>query len=189
MLRKEIWESEIGQRDLRVWSERLSWLGYDTKEQFEQDLWSLAEAYADVNGAITRPFLFYERFAGVRQGWAMFSSPQQYPVEVHVDVMNDRGWEPIYRPLSEEYDFWAPQFRHHRARKLVGRLARGFRRDRYNGFTRMVATHVAEAFPDSRRIRVRLYRYSTLPPAEVREGLEPEGRYEHKRYFRTDELR
>lgn len=189
MLRKEVWKSEIGQQDLRAWADRLSWLGYETKEQFEQDLWSLAEGYANVNTAITRPFRFYERMAGVRQGWAMFSSPQRFPVEIHVDIKRDGPWEPIYRPLSDEYDFWAPQFRHHRARKLVGRLARGFNHERYNGFARMVATEVADAYPESHRIRVRLYRYSTLPPADVRQGLQPEGRYEHKRYFRTDELR
>lgn len=189
MVRREMWESEIGQRDLQMWANRLSWLGYESKEQFERDLWGLAGSYAEINRAVTRPFRFYARIAGVRQGWSMFSSPQQYPVEVHVDIQERSGWEPVYRPLSAEYDFWGPQFRHHRVRKLVGRLARGFNRNRYDGFVRMVAKHAAEAYPDASRVRIRLYRYSTLPPEQMREGLEPEGRYEHKRIFRAEGLR
>ncbi|MEM8608821.1 MAG: hypothetical protein AAGF92_17075 [Myxococcota bacterium] len=189
MLRKEVWESEIGQRDLAMWADRLSWLGYETKDQFEEDLWVVAEGYANANRVVTGPFRLYQRLAGVRQGWAMFASPQQYPVELHIDVREDGKWEPLYRPLSDEHDFWALQLRHHRTRKMVGRLARGFRPERYGGFARLLAENVALEYPDARRIRIRLYRYRTLPPEQIRDGMEPEGKYEHTRSFNPRRLR
>ncbi|MEM7436650.1 MAG: hypothetical protein AAF436_15955 [Myxococcota bacterium] len=189
MLRREVWESEIGQHGLRVWAKRLSWLGYETKDEFEADLWSLTLVYADANDRITRPFRFYRQLAGVRQGWAMFSSPQQYPIELHVDMRTEDGWEPIYRPLSDEHDFWAKQLRHHRTRKMVGRHARGFRKERYDGFARTIGEQAAHAYPEAQAVLVRIYSYTSLPPEDVRRGLEPQGKYEHRRLFRTSRFR
>lgn len=188
-LDKRAWESENAKRDLQSWTNRLSWLGYHTREQLERDLWSVATAYTELNRSITKPFHLYASLTGARQGWAMFSNPQKHPAEVWVDIYKRGRWIPVYRPFSRDYDFWRPQFRQNRVRKLMGRFARTFYEDRYNGFARFVATQAATAFPEASRIRVRMYRYAVLPPSEVSKGIRPEGRFQHTRVFAAAKLR
>lgn len=183
------WSSENAQRDLENWASRLSWVGYDTKQQFEADLWSLAKGYSGASRAVRKPFSIYAQLSGTRQGWSMFSSPQKHPAEFHVDIRSGSEWIPVYRPFSKEYDFWARELHQNRFRKLMGRFARTFYRERYDSLARFLATRVAQAYPDASFIRVRLYRYATLPPSGVREGFEPTGRYEHDRLYLGTALR
>ena len=43
--------------------------------------------------------------------------------------------------------------------------------------------------PDATRVRVRLFRYRTLPPARVLAGETPRGRYEHTAVFEAEARR
>jgi hypothetical protein len=74
-------------------------------------------------------------------------------------------------------------------RKQLGRFARTFYPRRYDAVARWLATEAARDFPDATSVRVRLWRYVSLPPDRVLAGEEPEGRYEHELLFEADTLR
>lgn len=190
LLDRRGWESANTRHDLARWAARLRALGLDMSDEgFARRLRALAEGYAGVHAALVAPFAPYARWTGTIQGWAMFSSAQKHPAELHVDILVNGAWQPVYRPHSDEHDFWGARFRHNRMRKQLGRFARTLHQASYNGLARHVAIAAARAFPDAREIRVRLYRYAALAPEAVRAGQAPAGRYDHVRRFNADTLR
>lgn len=190
LLDRRGWESANARHDLARWAARLRDLGFDmSDERFARRLRALAESYAGVHAAVMTPFVPYARWTGAIQGWAMFSSPQKHPAELHVDILVNGAWQPVYRPHSDAHDFWGPRFRHNRMRKQLGRFARTLHMDSYDGLARHVATEAARAFPDAREIRVRLYRYAAPAPEAVRAGQTPAGRHDHERRFHAGPLR
>lgn len=190
MLDERGWESENTRLELVRWSERLGQLGIDTTpEGLAHAMRRLAGRYLGVHAVITAPFAQYTRRTGAIQGWAMFASPQKYPAELHIDILEGKTWRPIYRPHSAEHDFWGEHFRHNRMRKQLGRFARTFDTGSYDRLAQYVAREAALAHPQARAIRVRLWRYETLSPEAVRAGQTPSGRYEHDRRFNAETLR
>ncbi|MEM9493066.1 MAG: hypothetical protein AAGC55_28210, partial [Myxococcota bacterium] len=178
---RRTWQTKNHKDSIARWSERLSWLGYDSPDQFESDLWDLVQGYVKVRETFIAPFQSYARLSCARQGWRMFATPQRHPGELHIDIREGGTWRPIYRPHSDDYDFWADKFTHNRFRKVSGRLSRGVHRSRYNHMTRFLAGKVAQAYPEADKIRFRLYRYKVRDPAAVRAGQDKDGRYEKER--------
>ncbi len=74
-------------------------------------------------------------------------------------------------------------------RKYGGRFARGFIPKNYDELASWLATEASADFPEANAVRVRLYRYRSLPPEKIRAGERPEGRYERARNFDAEELR
>jgi hypothetical protein len=190
MLNARRWKTANAQDDLRRWAERLQGWGVDTDPQrLQQSLWDTATSVAAVREAIATPFQPYAAATRMKQGWAMFASPQRHPAEVHVDVFEDGAWRLVYRPHDDAHDWNHAQFEHNRFRKFFGRFAREFVRRHYDQTAHWIATAAAVDHPRATKIRVRLYRYASLPPERVRAGDTPEGRYEHPREFEAEALR
>lgn len=189
LLQRRNWDLPTTQRAFTAIAARLRWLGVDSSKDFEDRLWRFTEGYVGVRDTIAKPFSYYSELAGVREGWRMFSRPRKHPIALEIAVDRSRGFQPIYRPHSKEYDFWGRKFRQYRMRAVTGGFARRFDPSWYDSFAKLLATKAAEAYPDARGIRVRLYEWTTLPPAEVRAGAEPEGRHKHYRLFRAAALR
>jgi len=184
------WQTANARADLRQMAERLSTWGYETDERrLTQSLWSLGSAYLLIQRPLAWPFVHYAKLSGCRQGWQMFASPQRHPAELHVDLELDGRWQPIYRPHSDEYTWNRQHFEHNRFRKFLGRFARGFFRSHYDEASHFIATKAAREHPEATRVRVQLYRYSSLPPERVRVGEQPKGRYQHPRVFEAEALR
>ena len=184
------WKTANARADLRQMADRLTRWGWPMDEhELERALWDLGTAYLKVQQPIAAPFQWYAKVSGSRQAWRMFASPQRHPAELHVEVERDGRWVPIYAPHSDEYAWNRRQFEHNRFRKFLGRFARGFIRRDYEQTTRWVATQAAREHPEATRVRVRLYRYDTLPPARVSAGDTPPGRYEHTKVFEAEGLR
>lgn len=183
------WKSANARTDLRQWAARLTAWGWPIDERgLERVLWSAGDAYLRVQAPLAAPFQAYAELTGSRQGWSMFASPQRHPAELHVDVEQDGRWVPIYRPQSDAHAWNRDQFEHNRFRKFLGRFARGFHRRHYDEAARWVATKAAREHPAATRVRVSLWRYSTLPPERVRAGEAPDdGRTEHPRVFEARE--
>lgn len=186
---RDNWKNPNMQEDLQLWSERLGFLGYDDKNELEDDLWSLAQGYLRVRKAIIEPFRDYSQYSGSRQGWRMFANPRMEPAVLHIDVFVDGAWQPIYRPHSDKYDFWGETFRHNRVRKLMGRLGRRNLVGYYRYVVRFLGGHVFRAYPRAEKARFQLYRYRTLPPDAVRAGREPKGAYDRKIVLRAEDYR
>lgn len=184
------WKTANAKADLRQMARRLQGWGIDTDEQrLARDLWALGSAYLTVQRPLAWPFAVYAKVTGSRQGWQMFASPQRHPAELHVDVEIDGQWQPIYRPQSDAHDWNREQLEHNRFRKFLGRFARGFYRQHYDQAARWVATKAAREHPRATRVRVQLYRYASLTPAQVLAGEPKQGRYEHARRFDAEGLR
>lgn len=179
------WKTDNARADLRQMAQRLRGWGWDIDEHgLERALWSAGDAYLRVQQPVAAPFEVYAELTGSRQGWTMFASPQRHPAELHVDVEQGGRWQPLYRPHSDAHAWNRDQFEHNRFRKFLGRFARGFRRQHYDEAARWVAAKAAREHPEASRVRVRLWRYGTLPPDRVRAGQRPsDGRYEHERVF------
>ncbi len=192
---KSAWRSKNTQADFAAWTAGLNRVGVAlTPKEFEASLWALAKGYGRVRDELARPFLPYARTFGLYQSWQMFASPQRHPGELHVDLRlpgagEDERWRPIYRSRSREHTWRRSQLDHDRLRKYVGRFARGFKKRHYNALAQALARAAAHDFPEAEEIRVRLYRYRSLPPERVRAGERAEGRYQHTRRYPAGPLR
>ena len=185
------WQTENARADLRQMAARLTAWGWSIDEHgLERALWSAGDAYLQVQRPLAAPFEVYAELTGSRQGWTMFASPQRHPAELHVDVEEGGEWQPLQRPHSDQHAWNRRQLEHNRFRKFLGRFARGFHQRHYDEAARWLATKAAREHPEASRVRVRLFRYATLPPERVRAGEEPEGgRYKHERVFEAGALR
>lgn len=179
------WKTANARADLRSMAQRLSAWGWSTDEhELARTLWSAGDAYLQVQRPLAAPFEIYAELSGSRQGWSMFASPQRHPAELHVDLELDGQWQPLYRPRDDAHAWHRDQFEHNRFRKFLGRFARGFHRKHYDEAAAWVAAQALHEHPEATRVRVRLHRYATLPPEQVRAGEQPsDGRYEHERVF------
>lgn len=186
---RDKWQNPNMQSDLQQWSERLGFLGYDSPKELEDDLWDLAQGYLEVRKQFIRPFQKYSKYSASRQGWRMFANPRMEPAELHIDIQIGGVWQPVYRPHSDEYDFFAETFRHNRIRKLMGRLGKPNMKGYYRYMVQFLAPQVARAYPAADKLLFRLYRYRTLPPEDVRAGKEPQGKYERPVMIPTDRYR
>lgn len=179
------WESKNAQAEFRHWAQRLG----TEPEVFQARLWSFAQSAGRARDQVGKPFQVYADLSGTGQGWQMFATPQKVPAELHLDVEVDGRWKALVRPRDTRSMWRRGQRTQNRFRKVLGRFARTFYRPRYEGLARWLATEAAVDFPEVTRVRVRLWRYRTLPPQEVRAGEQPEGHYEHELLFDAEELR
>ncbi|MCA9635082.1 MAG: hypothetical protein KC420_03500 [Myxococcales bacterium] len=185
-----MWRSANTRSDIAGYAAALGQVGVEiTPEELGARVRDAAATFGRIRELLAAPFAGYAALVGARQGWAMFASPQRVPAEVHVDLEIGGEWRPLYRPHDDAAAWRRATFEHNRFRKFNGRFARTFIPPHYDGLARWLAREAAAEFPEATAIRVRLYRYRTLPPAEARAGRRPEGRYEHERRFVAEELR
>jgi hypothetical protein len=192
---RSTWVTRNATADFEAWAGTLRRLGVETDgPRLRERLWGLAGEWAAIQRAIARPFAGYAATVGAEQGWMMFATPQRHPAELHVDLLvvnadGEEEWRPLFRPRSDEFVWMRWLFDHNRARKLMGRFARGMNRPVYDSVARFCGRRALAEFPGARAARVRLYRYATLPPAAVRAGAATRGEYEEERIFRAEEAR
>jgi len=190
MTSKAMWESANLKGDVAGYAAALDGLGVEiTPAQLTARLQATAKTFGALRTAIAAPFGRYSALFGVRQGWAMFGSPQRYPAEVHVEVLENDRWRPIYRPHDPAHAWLAETMTHNRMRKFAGRFARGFVQKNYDELSRWLARQASVDFPQASRIRVHLYRYRSLHPLRVQAGERPQGHYERIRTYDAAELR
>ena len=170
VLRKESWKAPPSQRQFKNWSARVNSIGFNTTpKSFEAWLWDVSESYAGVHRKVSRPFWRYMRRFHLYQGWALFSSPQLTPVEIHIDIHDPAtGYRPIYVQRSDTHSWHRDLFDSNRMRKLVGRIGRRKTLGRYPDLVKWVARTAAREFPSADKVRIRLLRYSALPPGSDR---------------------
>lgn len=174
------WETKDNQADLAQWSVRLRGMGFElTPKELDERLFSVASAYARARGHVASPFESYAQFAGTHQGWVMFSSPQRHPREIHIDLVDAFGKvRPLYRPRSDEFTWRRAQLDHDRLRKLSSRFGKGVAGAAFDDLSHWVGIHVFAEFPEAKSVRVSLYQYDLLPPADLRAGVVSHGTYE-----------
>ncbi len=162
---RAVWQSEHNQAQFEQWALMLRDLGLSVdSRQLQSRLWALTRWYLQWRRPIKAWLSPVDAQLGIDQGWAMFSNPQTHPGRLHIDVDRGSGWEPLYVSRSDEHAWHRSQFDHNRMRKLVGRIIRGGRRGSYSRLVRWIGERAREDFPTARRVRVRLYRWTTQAP-------------------------
>ncbi len=190
MLDRARWRSENLKSDFAGWSSALSKVGVTIPpEELGVRVRGVAERYLRVRSLLVAPFGHYPRLSGANQGWAMFASPQRHPAEVHVDVLEAGAWRPLFRPRDPAASWQSGPLTHHRMRKLMGRFAREYRDGVFSELAAFLASRAFSDVPAAERVRVRLYRYDSLPPERVQRGERPQGRYAERREWGRAELR
>lgn len=186
LLNREQWKSAESQAQFEAWAGRLGALGIDTTAAgLEAWLWARAGQYAGVRRQLERPFTPHVGRLHLYQGWSLFSQPQRHPVRLHIDVDEGTGWRPIYVQGSGQHRWRAAQLRHHRLRKLIGRVARRKNLGSYPRLVDWLSRAAVRDFPAAAQLRVRLYRYRTAPPGGDLAG----GRFTDERTFDLGRLR
>ncbi len=185
-----MWRSANFKADLAGYAAALRSLGIDmTAAEFGARLHAVATSFAGFRSAIAAPFGRYASLFGVRQGWAMFASPQRNPAELHVDIEMQGRWQSLYRPHDDDAAWMRETMEHNRVRKFAGRFARTFIPKNYNELSRWLASQAIATYPSATAVRVRLYRTRSLAATKVRTGERPRGHYEHAHIFHAAELR
>jgi hypothetical protein len=160
-----VWQSRENQLQFARWSKYSSQLGLARDgAELEELAWSLTQAYLRARRVFATPFEAYAAFAGVRQGWRMFSNPQSHPGYVHIELRRGAEFEPIYVSRSDDFDWRRAQFDHHRVRKLFGRIARSTEPALWDEFGAWAARQAAADFPDAAELRIWQERRATAEP-------------------------
>ena len=186
------WKTPSSQQEFSSWARSLDSIGIEiTGPELEEKMWNLAQRYLAVRKTLVEPVRHYMTYAGIGQGWRMFSRPQVRPGRVHIDIMHEQSgtFERLFVEGSSEHRWRAHQFKHNRIRKLFGRFRRNTRPHAFNAFAKWIAVEAAREFPDAVSLRVRLERWKTLRPDRVRAGQVPESAFELSRVFAMERLR
>lgn len=177
-LQRQAWSDPTVQDEFAAWTGRLNALGWTgDSEQLQDTAFAVVSAYERARSSVLAPFQPYYRYCGTWQSWRMFVAPHRYPARLHIDVLDDDGWRPVYRARSSIHAWRAEQLDHDRFRSSIFRYAWPSYRRGYREFVDWLKVQAASDFPDARKLRVRFYKYRTATPDEVRTGNEPEGRF------------
>lgn len=184
-----MWENKTNRKRFADWSQRLSILGYDSADELKEDLWALSQIYLAIRQAVSMPFERYAQWFGVKQGWLMFSGTRQEPAELHLDIYEGGAWHPLIRPHSDEHDFFSEKLTNNRFRKVLGRQSNRKTYHGYDQLARFLAVQAIKHYPEATQVRVRLYRYPTRKPADVRAQSPVRGAYENELIFPAEKLK
>lgn len=189
-MRRSAWKDPTVQEEFQAWTDRLNRIGLKIrKKTLEDRLWDFAVGWETRRGALLAPARPYARYLGTDQAWRMFVAPHRYPTRLSVDVHVGDAWRLVYEERSPTATWLGWVFDHDRARSLIFRFGWSHYRRPYEQFARWVAQRAAADFPEADRARVRMFKYRTQSPEEVRSGAPVEGRYQQEQLFDLAELR
>ena len=176
-LDRRSWSDPTVQDELRGWADRF---GMEPKD-FEEKAWRIAQAWSGIHETITAPFEPYRAYVGVRQPWVMFVAPQRYPARIEIEIQEGNAWRTIYRERSSEHEWNRTLFDHDRMRSAFFRFGWDRYAPNYREFAEWVAKEAARDFPGASAVKLRMYRFRTASPEEVKEQRMPRGHWEKER--------
>ena len=178
-MNRTAWKQDTVQAEFQAWTERINGLGIDiTQAAFEDQLWDIATGFMGARDTVLDPFMLYYRELGAWQSWRMFVAPHRYPARLEIEVQRGTpAWHKVYVMRSEEHNWLKPQFDHDRFRSAIFRYAWPRYKGTYRQFVDWLAVRARTDHPDATRLRVRFYRFKTLPAADIRAGKSPQGKY------------
>jgi hypothetical protein len=153
-----------------------------TEPELEDDLWAAATRVNAVRDQVVGPVRPYAQLCGTEQHWVMFVAPHRYPTRLWLEVRDGDGWRPVYVEGDPQRRWLAGHLEDYRVRSVTFTLGwPGFEGD-YDEVAHWAAARAAHVFPGE-DFRVRLYKYRTPSPEEVRTGRQPAGEFIRERVF------
>jgi hypothetical protein len=172
------WKSPLAQEEFKSWSESLSRWGMDvTPAKLEASLWDMAERYMSVRNMLLRPFRPYYALCGTSQGWRMFVGPNLHPSCLHIDIEENGAWRPIYIERDPAHNWLGAKLDHEHFRTAIFTMIFFHHHREYERFASWVARAAARDFPEASRVRIRVFKFRTPRPVEVREERRPPGTF------------
>jgi hypothetical protein len=189
-LNRSAWSDPTVTAEFDAWRERLASWGVDyTADEFEEQLWTVAETYQGGVNVVVKPFRPYYRYCGTQQSWRMFVAPHRNPAILHFEIHEEGEWRPLYVEGSTEYTWNGELLDHDRARSAMFRYAwSSYRRD-WRRFSSWFAQQAANEFPEATQLRAYYWKYRTLSPADTRAGVAFEGAQVGRRVIELEDLR
>lgn len=189
-LKRSAWADPTVQGEFKAWNRRLAALGIVMDDKTMQDrAWAFASRFEKVRRVLVAPMVPYGRYLGVAQAWRMFVAPHRYPTRLEIDLRETDDWRPIYIERSPEHTWQGRILDGDRTRSSIFRFGWSQYRKSYENFCVWVARQAARDFPTARAVRVRMYKYRTPSPEEVRTHTEPEGTYQQEIVLDLQEYR
>ena len=108
----------------------------------------------------------------------MFVAPQRYPARIEIEILEAAEWRTIYRERSSDHEWNRRRFDHDRMRSAFFRFGWDRYAPFYRQFAEWIAKEAARDFPEATALRIRMYRFRTPTPDEVKEDRLPLGRWE-----------
>lgn len=178
-MKKAAWQDPTVQAEFAVWVNRFNALGAElTPAEFEQRLWDFSVGFMDARNAVLKPFRPYYHWCGTWQTWRMFIAPHRFPARLEIDLSEERGeYRTLYAARSDEHTWLRPQLDHGRMRAAMFRYGWSSYGRSWEQFADWAAVRAAAEFPEAEHLRLRMWKYKTPTPAQVRAGEEPAGRW------------
>jgi hypothetical protein len=172
------WRDPTVQDELSAWTDRLNQCHIAvTRPELEDLLWRAGVDYMNARDKVLRPFGLYYELCGTAQSWRMFVAPHRYPARLEIDIDQGGGWRPVYIERDRQHDWLGRQLDSYRFRSVIFRFEwPGYEND-YQRFADWVAAKAGRDFPEAQAVRIRLFKYRTLSPDELRAGQQVEGEY------------
>lgn len=191
VMSRPLWKQRTVQDEFAAWARRLETLGVSiAPKELEEAAWALCVAWVKGRRIAVRPFRSYQRYTGTRQNWQMFAAPHRYPTRFHIDLREpDSEWRTVYVSRSTEHTWRGHQLEHVRVRTTLFMFAWHHDPAGYDRFVSWLARHAAHDFPNAAEFRIRMYKYRTATPEEVREDRRPIGQFTHTKTVSLERYR
>lgn len=178
MMSEEDWQMPIAQEEFASWAEFLSGLGMNvTGKELQDQLWRLANRYVETRNVVLTPFQWYYKFCGTRQGWRMFVAPAREPTRFFVDIEEAGTWRPVFGEGLPDVAWLGWQLNQEHMRTALTTLVvfqPGFQED-LEQLAHWLAKRARGDFPQAQKLRLRIHRFPTPTPEQVRAGQRPPG--------------
>jgi hypothetical protein len=187
------WETRKTRREFDRWASMINVFGFDfDHEDVDAVLWPIAKNMGAAVREFRKPYRWMIRDVGFFQSWRMFSVPnigRSALLLVELDHGDGRGFVPIYRPRSNEFDWRRKFFDHDRIRKYVGRGVKPARGKYYRNLGRWIAEQAAEDFPDAYAVRVTALHGRMVTPEQWKNGRVIKYRRRNPKVYVLNEVR
>jgi len=159
-------DNPIAKAELERWSEILESVGVERPpKRLKQDTLTWGNRLADTKRSAMKPFRPVLRVTQTGQAWGLFTYPNTLPHTLHVNILVDGEWTPIYQAMDPEHDWMEARFRFRRVRGVYDDNAWQKRRS-YENFVDWVAREALEDFEEAEAVQIYLVRSHARVPGE-----------------------
>jgi len=177
-MKRGAWRDPTVQDEFAAWRGRLAAVGVEVDAQaFEDQLWAFATRFMAVRGVVLKPFGPYYRHFGTLQTWRMFVAPHRYPARLHIDIFENGRWVNVYEEQHPGPDWKQHLLEQDRFRSALFRYSWASYERSYRQLAAWIAKAAAVDYPEATAVRLRWFKYKTLPPAAAAAGATPTGEF------------
>jgi hypothetical protein len=177
-MKRGAWRDPTVQDEFAAWRGRLAAVGLEVDAQtFEDELWAFATRFMAARAVVLKPFGPYYRHFGTLQTWRMFVAPHRYPARLHIDIYENGHWVNVYEEQNPGPDWKQGLLEQDRFRSALFRYSWASYERSYRQFAAWIAKAAAVDYPEASAVRLRWFKYKTLPPAQAAAGVEPTGSF------------